>query len=557
MPRAGRGEPTTPATPAPSSRWSAVVESSPRWSRSPSPAGARWPPAGPSRYYGGDEALAARAGDHRGRGAAAARAGPARSRRRGGRRAASPPPWPPGRPPCRRVGRRPGGRWCRGARRRLPGPVPGRPAARRPRAGRPAPRLGLRTLGALAALPAADVVARFGPAGRLAHRRASGLDDRPLDARPPPPDLAVHLELDPPVTDLGPVAFAGKHLADELHERLAAAGPGLHPAGGGGRDRARRAPRAAVAPRARLHRRRPHRAGALAARRGGPESARAPADGRHRAAAAGARRGGARRRAPAGVLGRAHPGRRAGGRAAARLMGLLGPDAVTVPEWRGGRDPADAGGAGAGGRRRPAAARPCGWRRLPASRPGRAAAGAVAGQRAGRPVRRPRWSTPTAAPVAVDGRGLVSAAPARLAVAGAPGRAVVAWAGPWPADERWWDPAGHRRRARFQLVTDDGAAHLAVLEAGAGGGVDQATRMTGACDWAAPGLLGLPGMGGLGRLPLRRDVPVGVPGVGVDPGRARPSRASTSTGGSSASRRSTASRARSTRGSGRGPTAGR
>src|SRR5262249_15270811 len=28
-------------------------------------------------------------------------------------------------------------------------------------------------------------------------------------------------------------------------------------------------------------------------------------------------------------------------RAAARLSGLLGPDAVTVPEWRGGRDPAD------------------------------------------------------------------------------------------------------------------------------------------------------------------------------------------------------------------------
>ena len=28
-------------------------------------------------------------------------------------------------------------------------------------------------------------------------------------------------------------------------------------------------------------------------------------------------------------------------RAAARLTGLLGPDAVTVPEWRGGRGPAE------------------------------------------------------------------------------------------------------------------------------------------------------------------------------------------------------------------------
>ncbi|HEX8803675.1 MAG TPA: hypothetical protein VF743_05765 [Acidimicrobiales bacterium] len=43
--------------------------------------------------------------------------------------------------------------------------------------------------------------------------------------------------------------------------------------------------------------------------------------------------------------------------------------------------------------------------------------------------------------------------------------AITAWAGPWPCDERWWDPARHRRRARVQ-VEAGGVAHLLVLESG-------------------------------------------------------------------------------------------
>ena len=49
------------------------------------------------------------------------------------------------------------------------------------------------------------------------------------------------------------------------------------------------------------------------------------------------------------------------------------------------------------------------------------------------------------------------------------GRAVgrgEGWAGPWPVDERWWDPPAHRRRARFQVVDDDGEAHLLAVEGG-------------------------------------------------------------------------------------------
>jgi protein ImuB len=71
--------------------------------------------------------------------------------------------------------------------------------------------------------------------------------------------------------------------------------------------------------------------------------------------------------------------------------------------------------------------------------------------------------------VAVTGRGLCGAAPARVTVS-SPGADVAAdvvgWAGPWPVEERWWDPPGHRRRARFQLLTSAGVAYLAAVEGG-------------------------------------------------------------------------------------------
>jgi protein ImuB len=68
-------------------------------------------------------------------------------------------------------------------------------------------------------------------------------------------------------------------------------------------------------------------------------------------------------------------------------------------------------------------------------------------------------------PVRVDGRGVLSAAPVALRVDGR-GAHVAAWAGPWPVDERWWDPRRHRRRVRLQVVADDGVARLLVLESG-------------------------------------------------------------------------------------------
>src|SRR6266536_2821964 len=81
-------------------------------------------------------------------------------------------------------------------------------------------RLGLRTLGDLAALPRAPMAARFGPEGIRAHRLATGLDEHPRASRRPPPELGVAAELDPPVTRVDVAAFAAKSLADELVDRL-------------------------------------------------------------------------------------------------------------------------------------------------------------------------------------------------------------------------------------------------------------------------------------------------------------------------------------------------
>jgi protein ImuB len=69
-------------------------------------------------------------------------------------------------------------------------------------------------------------------------------------------------------------------------------------------------------------------------------------------------------------------------------------------------------------------------------------------------------------PVVVTGRCAVSAPPARVSVTGGPWADVAGWAGPWPVDERWWDPPAHRRRARFQLQTTTGPAFLLAVEAG-------------------------------------------------------------------------------------------
>ncbi len=324
-------------------------------------------------------------------------------------------------------------------------------------------RLGLRTLAQLAALPAADVLGRFGSDGFRAHQAAAGLDDRPPGTRAPPPELTVHLPFEPAVLQSGPVVFAAKHLADELQAEVAGRGMVIttclvrvETEHGERHERT-------------WHHAQGFTAAALAERvrwqlEGWAESPTGPTGGIT-----------ALRLVPVEVV--ADEGRQLGfwggdrwqaeraARVAARLTGLLGPEAVTVPEWRGGRGPAE------GVVAVPAAAVEL------LERAERVDAHPAAGPWPGRlpppsPARVPATLAPATVvdegghSVAVSGRGAISAAPALVAVGSGPPQRVTAWAGPWPLEERWWDPSSRRRRARFQLVTEDGRAHLVVLAEG-------------------------------------------------------------------------------------------
>ncbi|HAS10739.1 MAG TPA: DNA repair protein, partial [Acidimicrobiaceae bacterium] len=179
-----------------------------------------FPARGPSRYFGGDEALAARAlevvaevlaapaavgvADGPFAAAHAARTALVRANRSGG---GEPPVWvvAPG----------------RAAEYLAPLSLG---ALDRPELADVLARLGLHSLGDLAALPAADVLGRFGSEGLEAHRLACGLDPRPPATEPPPPDLVVSAELDPPAEQVAPIAFVARGMADELHARLDARG---------------------------------------------------------------------------------------------------------------------------------------------------------------------------------------------------------------------------------------------------------------------------------------------------------------------------------------------
>ncbi|HEX6302531.1 MAG TPA: hypothetical protein VF148_18940 [Acidimicrobiia bacterium] len=87
--------------------------------------------------------------------------------------------------------------------------------------------LGIATLGDLARLPRETLASRFGNPGLQAHRLASG-EDRQVDPRDIPPDLAVELAFEDPLETLDAVAFASRNLAERLLRRLRSAGVAPH-----------------------------------------------------------------------------------------------------------------------------------------------------------------------------------------------------------------------------------------------------------------------------------------------------------------------------------------
>jgi protein ImuB len=87
--------------------------------------------------------------------------------------------------------------------------------------------LGVATLGDLARLPRDSLATRFGNPGILAHRLATG-EDRPVDPRDIPPELEVEMSFEDPLESLDAIAFAGRTLAERLLFRLRPLGVAPH-----------------------------------------------------------------------------------------------------------------------------------------------------------------------------------------------------------------------------------------------------------------------------------------------------------------------------------------
>lgn len=329
-------------------------------------------------------------------------------------------------------------------------------------------RLGLRRLGDFAALKVDDVVARFGADGRLAHRLARGLDDQPSTVGPPRRSFDVATVLDPPAERVDTAAFAARACADQLHDQLGAEGLActrLHvvietDAG----ERLERIWRheGALSSTGIVDRVRWQLDGWL----NGPSTQR-PSGGVSRLVLAPDEVMPARGRQQGFWGGETEADERAG-RALARVQAMVGAAAVTVPERRGGRGPADivvripfvgTDPDGRGGDHKRLAALEAPW-------PGR--------------VPSPLPALVPVEPLSIDvldhdrcrvwvsGRGALSAEPAivRFHDDARASIAILRWAGPWPSDERWWDHETHRRRARLQLALADGRALLVQIEGG-------------------------------------------------------------------------------------------
>ena len=241
-------------------------------------------------------------------------------------------------------------------------------------------RLGIHTLGEFAALPAGDVLARFGFDAALAHRLAAGEAARPLAPRQPPPDLDVLERFDEPIERVDAAAFAARGARRAAAREARRARAGLHPAD----------IEALTANGEELHRTWRHD-GLLTVggdRRPAPLAARRMADPDRSGAKGPPRASPGCGLVPEGVVvhvglqpglwGEAGDERDRAHRALSQVQGLLGPEAVLTAVLGGGRVGRRPGAAGAVGRR--AGAGP----------PGRAAlARAVARTRR----RRPCWSS--------------------------------------------------------------------------------------------------------------------------------------------------------------------
>jgi protein ImuB len=309
-------------------------------------------------------------------------------------------------------------------------------------------RLGIRSLGDFAALAARDVLTRFGREGALFHRLARGLDNQPVVSRRPPLDMNQQVSFTPALETVEPIVFSTRQTAERLVAELAHHG--------------------LVCTEVRIE----------VVTESGWTGSRVWAHSRWFAASDLIDRiywqlqGDPApepvcelRLLPESVESLADHGEGLWGsalnehveRGIARLQGMLGPEEVLAPCLQGGRNPRDR-----------QLLSPWGERRTPQRNPQLPWPGTIPP-----PAPARVFSTPVSTvvlsedrrPVKVTSRGLMTAAPAFVSIGEeAELMPVDAWAGPWPVDELWWDPAQARQVARFQVTGVDGSAWLLVVE---------------------------------------------------------------------------------------------
>lgn len=142
-------------------------------------------------------------------------------------------------------------------------------------------------------------------------------------------------------------------------------------------------------------------------------------------------------------------------RAAVRVQGLLGTEAVCTPVCSSGRGPAERIAYVAVGDEKPQPAPQ--WKgALPAPAP------AHTETPVSHPAAQVKVLDKDGNNVAVTGRATMTAKPA-VFVWGGQRREICSWAGPWPIDERWWVPDQSRRAARIQIETKSAAGDIAAF----------------------------------------------------------------------------------------------
>src|SRR6516225_1666074 len=303
-------------------------------------------------------------------------------------------------------------------------------------------RMGIRTIAQFAALSRTDVASRFGADGVTAHRFARGEPERGPSGREPPPELEAVLDCDPPIDRVDAAAFAGRSLASTLHQTLMAAGVGctrlaIHAVTANGEE-LQRVWRCAepLTEDATADRVRWQLDGWLSNR-----TSRNP------------------RPTAAVTLLRLQAVEVVSAEALQLpLWGGLGEEdrlrarraLVRVPVLLGGRGPAER-----------ITLAPLGDEPVPRADPGPPWPGQLPEPSPAVLLDDPvELLDAQGKPIRMTGRGMFSAEPARLTVHGRD-EPLHWWAGPWPVDERWWDPGlAKGRTARAQVLLEGERAFL-------------------------------------------------------------------------------------------------